>query len=143
MRYARITINTDGGARGNPGPAAIGITAQDNGNILFEIAEYIGETTNNVAEYTAVIHALDHLKEHTLSADEVSFILDSELIVRQILGIYRVKEPHLQTLVAKVRQLVADLKTNGGIGQITFSHVKRNQNRRADQLVNQSLDSHQ
>ncbi len=143
MRYARITINTDGGARGNPGPAAIGITAQDNGNILFEIAEYIGETTNNVAEYTAVIHALDHLKEHTLSADEVSFILDSELIVRQILGIYRVKEPHLQTLVAKVRQLVADLKNNGSIGQITFSHVKRNQNRRADQLVNQSLDSHQ
>lgn len=143
MRYAKITINTDGGARGNPGPAAIGITAQDNGNTLFEIAEYIGETTNNVAEYSAVIHALDHLKEHSLSADEVSFVLDSELIVRQILGIYRVKEPRLQTLVAKVKQLIADLKASGNVNKITFSHVKRSENRRADQLVNQSLDAHQ
>lgn len=142
MKYKEITINTDGGARGNPGPAAIGITAQTDSQTLFEISEYIGHQTNNVAEYTAVIHALHHLRDHGLAADAVRFILDSELIVRQITGAYRVKEPHLQVLAAEVRQLLESLKRDDTIRTIKFEHVLREKNRRADQLVNQALDSH-
>lgn len=144
MNYPEIIINTDGGARGNPGPAAIGIVAKTHtGEILFELSEYLGVQTNNVAEYTAVIHALNHLKEHALSTEKITFILDSELIVRQILGQYRVKEPHLQVLNQKVKELILDLKKDGGLKTINFLNVLRANNKRADQLVNQALDSHQ
>jgi len=142
MHYPEITINTDGGARGNPGPAAIGITAKARDKTLFEISEYVGQQTNNVAEYTAVIHALHHLNEHQVSADNCSFILDSELIIRQIVGQYRVKEVHLQTLVAEVHRLIKELKDKGRLKNITFRHVLRAENKRADQLVNRALDSH-
>lgn len=134
MHYPQITINTDGGARGNPGPAAIGVIAKtSNGEVLFELSEYIGSQTNNVAEYTAVIHALHHLKEHQISAQKTTFILDSELIVRQILGQYRVKEPNLQRLHSEVKKLLVGIN-------FTFISVPRSQNKRADQLVNQALD---
>ncbi len=143
MNNEEIIINTDGGARGNPGPAAIGITAKTTTEeILFEISEYLGETTNNVAEYTAVVHALIHLKEHDLHPAKITFVLDSELIVRQITGQYRVKEPHLQVLNQKVKELIQDLKSNHGLISINFKNVLRVQNKRADQLVNQALDSH-
>ena len=141
MKYSKIIIHTDGGARGNPGPAAIGITAKARDKTLFEISEYIGQQTNNVAEYTAVIHALHHLNEHPVSADNCSFVLDSELIVRQIVGQYRVKEPHLQTLVNQVHSLIKELKDKGLLKNIIFRHVKRAENKLADQLVNQALDS--
>ena len=141
MHYPEITINTDGGSRGNPGPAAVGITAKAGDKTLFEISEYIGQQTNNVAEYTAVIHALHHLNEHPVSADNCSFVLDSELIVRQIVGQYRVKEVHLQTLVAEVHRLIKELKDKGLLKNIIFRHVKRAENKLADQLVNQALDS--
>ena len=141
MHYPEITINTDGGYRGNPGPAAIGITAKAGNETLFEISEYIGQQTNNVAEYTAVIHALHHLNEHPVSADNCSFVLDSALIVRQIVGQYRVKEVHLQTLVAEVHRLIKELKDKGLLKNIIFRHVKRAENKLADQLVNQALDS--
>ncbi|MEK7525027.1 MAG: ribonuclease HI family protein [Patescibacteria group bacterium] len=141
MHYPEITINTDGGARGNPGPAAIGITAKAGSETLFELSEYIGQQTNNVAEYTAVIHALHHLNEHQVTADNCFFVLDSELIIRQIVGQYRVKEAHLQTLVAEVHRLVKEIKAKGILKKITFRHVKRHENKRADQLVNQALDS--
>lgn len=142
MSNNEIIINTDGGSRGNPGPSAIGITAKDiSGQTLFEISEFIGETTNNVAEYTAVIHALKHLKEHDLHPEKITFILDSELIVRQIIGQYRVKEPHLQVLHQSIKVLIQELKTNNGLSTINFQNVLRAQNKRADQLVNQALDS--
>lgn len=143
MHYPEITINTDGGARGNPGPAAIGVIAKAGSETLFEISEYIGQQTNNVAEYTAVIHALHHLNEHQVTADNCSFVLDSELIIRQIVGQYRVKEVHLQSLVAKVHRLINELKDGGRLKNITFRHVLRAENKRADQLVNQALDSNQ
>ncbi len=144
MNYPEIIINTDGGARGNPGPAAIGIVAQTpTGQTLFELSEYLGVQTNNVAEYTAVIHALDHLKEHEIVAEKITFILDSELIVRQILGQYRVKEAHLQVLNQKVKELISDLKRERGLKTINFLNVLRAKNKRADQLVNQALDTHQ
>ena len=113
MKYNELIIHTDGGARGNPGPAAIGITAKAGSETLFEISEYIGQRTNNVAEYTAVIHALHQLNKHQVTADNCSFVLDSELIVRQIVGQYRVKEVHLQTLVAEVHRLTKELKARG------------------------------
>ncbi len=140
MHYPEITINTDGGARGNPGPAAIGVIAKARSETLFEISEYIGQQTNNVAEYTAVIHALHHLNEHQVTADNCSFILDSELIIRQIIGQYRVKEARLQALVAEVHRLIKELKDGGRLKNITFRHVLRAENKRADQLVNQALD---
>ncbi|MFZ2202162.1 MAG: ribonuclease HI family protein [Microgenomates group bacterium] len=143
MHYPEITINTDGGARGNPGPAAIGITALAGNETIFEISEYIGQQTNNVAEYTAVIHALHHLNEHQVTADNCLFVLDSELIVRQISGQYRVKEAHLQSLVQEVHRLTKELKAKNLLKSINFRHVKRHENKRADQLVNQALDSHQ
>lgn len=140
MRHPEITINTDGGARGNPGPAAIGITAKAGPETLFEISEYIGQQTNNSAEYLAVIHALRHLIEHQISAANCTFILDSELVVRQITGLYRVKEAHLQTLARQVHQLSQELKDRGQLANVSFRHVRREQNKRADQLVNQALD---
>lgn len=143
MHYPEITINTDGGARGNPGPAAIGITAKTGSETIFEISEYIGQQTNNVAEYTAVIHALHYLTDHQVAADNCLFVLDSELIVRQIGGQYRVKEAHLQSLVREVHRLTKELKDKDHLKSITFRHVKRHENKRADQLVNQALDSHQ
>ena len=141
MKYNELIIHTDGGARGNPGPAAIGITAKAGSETLFEISEYIGQRTNNVAEYTAVIHALHQLNKHQVTADNCSFVLDSELIVRQIVGQYRVKEVHLQTLVAEVHRLTKELKVKGILKNISFRHVPRAKNKRADQLVNQALDS--
>jgi len=141
MKYNELIIHTDGGARGNPGPAAIGITAKAGSETLFEISEYIGQRTNNVAEYTAVIHALHQLNKHQVTADNCSFVLDSELIVRQIVGQYRVKEVHLQTLVAEVHRLTKELKAKGILKNISFHHVLRDENKRADQLVNQALDS--
>jgi ribonuclease HI len=141
MKYSEITIYTDGGARGNPGPAAIGITASGiSGETLFEISEYIGHETNNVAEYTAVIHALKHLQENNFQSEKITFILDSELIVRQILGIYKVKEPRLKILNQNVREQIQSLKSNHGLKTTNFINVPRNKNKRADQLVNQALD---
>ena len=95
-----ITINTDGGARGNPGPAGIGIVVSDGKNKLAEIKEKIGETTNNVAEYRAVIKALDWLQENIdqIKPDRINFNLDSMLIVNQIIGKYRIKQEHLKLL---------------------------------------------
>lgn len=143
MTYPELTIHTDGGARGNPGPAAIGVTAtESSGETLFEISEYIGHETNNVAEYTAVIHALNRLQEHNLQSEKITFILDSELIVRQILGTYKVKEPRLKILNQNVREQIQSLKNNHGLKAINFINVLRNKNKRADQLVNQALDAH-
>lgn len=140
MKYSEIIIHTDGGARGNPGPAAVGVFATiDSGETLFEISENIGHETNNVAEYSAVIYALKYLQEHDIQSDKITFILDSELIVRQITGQYRVKEPRLQVLNQQVKGLIQELKSNGPL-TINFRNVLRGENKRADQLVNQALD---
>ena len=142
MTYNQIIINTDGGSRGNPGPSAVGITAvTETGELLFEISEYIGHQTNNVAEYTAVIHALNHLLEHKLTTSSLLFVLDSELIVRQITGRYQVKEPTLKTLNSQVKNILLELKTRGLYKSISFENVLREKNKRADFLVNQALDN--
>lgn len=126
-------VRTDGASRGNPGPASIGISIEDeSGDEVVCAAETIGVTTNNVAEYTALIRALELLAD--LRAEQAVFYLDSQLIVRQLNGEYRVKDPKMKQLYAEVRRKLSRL------ANATFEHVRREDNLRADALANQALD---
>jgi len=138
----KFTIHTDGGARGNPGPAAVGVVIQsESGKEVAGFGKVIGETTNNVAEYTAVIEALAYVLGHSTqwgSGDGRSFdfYLDSVLVVNQINGLFKVKDARLRELLSKVRILEQEV---GGV--IRYASVPREQNRRADFFVNQALDA--
>jgi ribonuclease HI len=128
-----ITMHTDGAARGNPGPAAIGVTLHDEkGTLLAKISERIGIATNNVAEYKAVIAGLE--KALKLGAKEVKLVSDSELVVRQINGRYKVKNAGIIPLYNEVMKLAGRLDT------FTASNVRRGQNAAADGLANEALD---
>ena len=129
----KLTIYTDGGARGNPGPAGIGAVLKDEkGETVATISEYIGETTNNQAEYKAVIAAID--KAVKLGAKELEFLLDSELVVKQLNREYKVKNGELAPLFVKIYNASLSFK------KITYKHVSRELNKEADKLVNQALD---
>lgn len=131
---SKIIIYSDGGARGNPGPAAIGAVIYDAaGRELDRISKTIGETTNNQAEYKALIAALESAKN--LGAESVVCHLDSELVVRQLQGKYKVREETLKPLIGEV------LRLTGKFSQIQFVHVPREKNKLADMLVNEALDS--
>ena len=131
MRYR---IHTDGAARGNPGPAAIGIVVQDEGGrVVYEASRSIGTKTNNEAEYLALIAALEYLLESRIT--EADFFLDSELVVKQLTGVYRVKEPRMQSLHARVTMLL------NAVPKHSFQHVRRADNARADALANEALDA--
>lgn len=136
-----LIIHTDGGARGNPGPAAVGIVIYtDQKETLHQFSRYLGSTTNNQAEYQAVIEALTYLSVNRASFPglrSLSFYLDSELVVKQLNGLYRVKQPELQVLNHQVKQLLADLKVSA-----EFIHVRRQFNQVADRLLNEELDRH-
>ena len=136
-----LQINTDGGSRNNPGPAAIGVYATSENKEVFSISEYLGIATNNEAEYQGVIFALNYLKDNNVHASSVTFVLDSELIVKQITGVYKVKQEHLQTLKTKVLVLISELTEKEQIKKISFVNVLREKNKEADRLVNQALDS--
>ncbi len=136
-----LEINTDGGSRGNPGPAAIGVVAKSGNEVIFTLSEKIGETTNNVAEYTAVLRALETLGVKKIFAEKIRFILDSELIVKQITGTYKVKQPHLQELRRQIIDLITLLRQNSQIKLLSFVNVLRDKNKEADKLVNLALDS--
>jgi ribonuclease HI len=126
-------VNVDGGSRGNPGPAAIAAVVTDpSGAMLAERAETIGKATNNVAEYRALLLGIDLAKQ--LGADEVEFVGDSMLIVEQVRGRWKVKQEHLRPLLAEVRDAVRDL------GNWSIRHVRRGENERADELLNEALD---
>lgn len=129
-----IVVHTDGGARGNPGPAAIGVVIDIDGKKEAEFGRRIGEATNNVAEYTAVIEALQYIKTHKRKG-EVNFFLDSNLVVQQLNGKFKVKEATLRELVVKIRILESEVG-----GTIHYNLIPREQNTRADFLVNQALD---
>ncbi|MCL4338377.1 ribonuclease HI family protein [Patescibacteria group bacterium] len=137
-----ILINTDGGARGNPGPSAIGVVIKtENGQVLAELSRNIGQTTNNVAEYAAVIEALKWLKSDKATKGqsdqiEIHFFLDSTLVVNQLNGLFKVKEAHLRELMFQVRRLEQEVK-----GNISYAYIPREKNQRADYLVNKALDS--
>ncbi len=135
-----VVLYTDGGARGNPGPAGIGVQILDEqGKVIKEFGEYIGEQTNNVAEYTALIRALEELLKlfgPKLRETRVEVRMDSELVVRQMSGVYKVKEPTLKELFGRAAQLKLEHVPN-----LIFTHVRREKNKRADELVNQAIDA--
>ena len=129
----RIVAYIDGGARGNPGPAGFGVRVeQADGTLVEEFSEAIGTATNNVAEYRALLAALEWAKLHELYALHVRS--DSLLLVQQMLGNYKVKNAGLQPLHAKARMLAH------AIGRVTFEHVGRAKNAHADRLANTAMD---
>lgn len=129
----RLVINCDGAARGNPGPAGSGASlTTPEGDVVAEIAEGLGETTNNVAEYTAAILGLERAME--LGAREVLLRSDSQLMINQLTGVYRVKTPHLQPLHRRIRDLARSFD------RVTFEHVRRERNVEADRLANLGVD---
>lgn len=135
----RIIIYTDGGARGNPGPAAIGFVIEGASSRTREYSEQIGNATNNVAEYRAVIAALKKIK-HLLGKEKaktahVEIRSDSELVVRQMNAEYKIKGPDLQPLFIELWNLKQDF------GSVEFTEIPREKNRAADRLVNRALDT--
>ena len=129
----KIIIYSDGGARGNPGPSGIGAVLYDeNKKLLAEISEYLGETTNNQAEYRALIFALKKAK--SLGGEDLSCYLDSELVVKQLKREYKVKNAELAPLFLEVHNLSLNFK------KIEFIHVRREFNKEADRLANEAMD---
>jgi ribonuclease HI len=129
----KIKIFTDGGARGNPGPAAIGIVIKDDkGKILKEYAEHIGETTNNQAEYKALVKGLELAKQ--FKPTEINCYLDSELVTKQMKQEYKVRDSDLQPLFIKVWNAAMEFK------KVNYQHISRSLNKEADKLLNIELD---
>jgi ribonuclease HI len=128
-----LIAHTDGGARGNPGPAGYGVIIHDcKGNRVAGLSKYLGRQTNNFAEYQALIGALEYAIENRHRALKV--VSDSELLVRQIKGIYKVKEPTLRDLHARATELISKLDW------FQIEHVLRGHNREADELANEAMD---
>jgi ribonuclease HI len=128
-----VTAYIDGGARGNPGPAGFGVRLTDaGGKVLAEISEYLGSSTNNQAEYSALLAALEYARDHGCGSLRV--MSDSELLVRQMQGAYKVKSPDLKPLHERARQLAR------GLGHFEIQHVPREKNRDADRLANAAMD---
>jgi ribonuclease HI len=129
----KVVVNVDGGSRGNPGPAAIAAVVQDGGGaVLEERRETIGRATNNVAEYRALLLGIE--RAAALGAGEVELVGDSELIVKQVKGEYKVKDAALRELHGEVKRALA------GFDAWSIRHVRREQNAEADRLVNEALD---
>lgn len=130
---SKLIIYTDGGARGNPGPAGIGVIIYNEAQrAVAEVSRFLGIATNNQAEYRAVIAALEKAKE--LTATELSFYLDSELVVKQLNHEYKVKNKDLAPLFLTVHNLALDFK------KITYTHIPRERNEVADKLANEAMD---
>lgn len=130
----KLKIYTDGGARGNPGPAAFGVVVEDlDGKMVGKFSKYLGETTNNQAEYQAVHFALEKAKE--MRASEVEIFSDSELIVKQLNQDYKIKNEDLGKWFLKIWNLRQE------IGKVSFTHIRREKNKKADKLVNEELDN--
>ena len=130
----KATLHSDGGARGNPGPAGIGVVLTDeNGDVIGEIARGIGETTNNVAEYSAVIAGLELALSRGVT--DLSIAVDSELVVNQLQGSWKIKNERLRALAVKARALMNRFPS------ASIKHVPREQNAGADRLANQGMDA--
>ena len=132
-KHQKIKIYTDGGARGNPGPAGVGVVVYDvDDNIIDTKSEYIGEATNNQAEYRAVVVAMELISKYEV--DEINFFLDSELVVKQLNREYKVKNKGLAPLFVKIYNNTFKYK------KVTFTHVRREFNKEADKLANIAMD---
>ena len=127
--------NIDGGSRGNPGPAGYGVRVEQPDGTIVEIKEFLGTCTNNVAEYSGLLAALRWAAEHGVS--QLRIRSDSELLIKQMRGEYRVKNPGLQPLYEEARALART------IGRVTFEHVRRESNTEADRLANEAMDQGQ
>lgn len=135
-----INIFTDGGSRGNPGPAGIGVYITDeNGKEIASIGKQIGDATNNVAEYKAVLEALSWIrtnKKNLGNNPKINFFLDSKLAYSQITGLFKIKNPFLRTLLYEIREKEAQAKS-----RIFYNHIPREKNIKADEMVNKALDN--
>lgn len=135
----KFIIYTDGASRGNPGHASAGFVIQTSDGVIWtEEGQYLGVATNNIAEYTAVKLALEKLSndfQKYLPA-EVEVRADSQLVIRQMLGEYKIKNPQLKVIYLQIQKLIAD------IGDIVFTHVPREQNVLADKMANLAIDRH-
>ncbi len=130
---ASLRIHTDGASRGNPGEAGIGVVIEDeSGKVIKEIRRYIGKATNNQAEYAALIDGLKAARG--INADNVTVFADSELLVKQVKGEYKVKHPQLQPLFAEAKGLISGLK------KFKINHIPREKNAHADALANEAID---
>ena len=135
-------LQFDGGSRGNPGPAGIGVTISDGaGKAVYELGEYLGRCTNNVAEYTALVRGLAAAK--TIGIRKLLIRADSELVVRQMNGQYKVKSPDLKPLFQQAQALIAEITAAAGAGrgEVKVTHVYREGNTRADELANLAMDA--
>lgn len=133
MNNKKLIIYSDGGSRGNPGPSGIGaVLYNKDKDIVLEISEFLGIATNNQAEYQAILRAIEEAKK--LKAEELECFLDSELVVRQLNRQYKVKNIKLQPFFTKIYNLTLDFK------KVSFNHIFREQNKKADQLANDAMD---
>jgi len=128
----RAILRSDGGARGNPGPAGAGFVIEVDGGVTCSAGRYLGEVTNNVAEYEALIWGLENVRAHGFT--DVSVFADSELLVKQIKGLYRVKNAGLRPLFMRAMELVREF------GRFEISHVRREDNAAADAMANAAMD---
>jgi len=134
-RGGSAIANIDGGSRGNPGPAGYGVRVEQPDGTIVELKEFLGTCTNNVAEYSGLLAALHWAAEHGVS--QLRIRSDSELLIKQMRGEYRVKNPGLQPLYEEARALART------IGRVTFEHVRREFNKDADRLANEAMDQGQ
>jgi len=130
----KVNVYSDGAARGNPGPAGIGVVIKEGHNTLLKVSDYIGKATNNVAEYMAFIRGLEEAL--LLGATDIHCYLDSELIVKQFKGEYKVKNEGLIPLHHHAKALIRKFE------DFTISHTARKENKQADELANQGIDEH-
>jgi len=137
---SKLTINTDGGSRGNPGIGASAFVVSDEDKkVVFEKGEFLEQTTNNKAEYRGVQMAMEWLSTEgkKLSISSVEFFIDSELVVKQLNGIYKVKDQNLAKYVSVIQKIKRELNF-----KVSFTHVRREKNKVADLLVNSTMDAH-
>ncbi len=129
-----LTIYSDGGSRGNPGPCAYAIVVTENGKVIFEDSKFLGVETNNYAEYRGLIAGITKAVE--MGADEVSFVMDSELVIKQMNGEYKVKSPKMAELHKNAKALASLIE------KVSFTHVRRSNEfvSRADTLLNETMD---
>lgn len=132
----KLVIFTDGASRGNPGLASYGFTISDEkGKLVYEEGKYIGVTTNNVAEYTAVLEAFKYLKKKYEEKLQVNLFADSRLVVEQLSGRFKIKNPNLKILFDQIKILEME------IGSVSYTHIPREKNLKADSLANKALDT--
>ncbi len=133
----KLSIYCDGGSRGNPGPAASAFIVYDSAeNIIHQQGFSLGVATNNQAEYQAVLEALKYIQNTKYGIQNINFYLDSELVVKQLTGVYKIKDPTLQKTAQEIKKIVSLIPSKS----VSFKHIKREKNSVADALVNQTLD---